>query len=164
MHRYGTRGHLGLFWGKIERGAFSFRFRFFFLRAFTGSKLGMRRELKLKEYRKSSIWEKRTRSRWTGACNSIIFLSGHGVYFIWNFPAMQLPWECHDQSQETNWRHSVTGPELSFFHKRKDMLKIDQCKKCRDIDLVWEMHTHRLLEEIKTKFAVESSRRIWKQG
>ena len=28
---------------------------------------------------------------------------------------MRLPWESHDQSQETNWRYCVTGPELSFF-------------------------------------------------
>ena len=34
-----------------------------------------------------------------------------------------------------------TGPELSFFHKRKDMLKIDQCKKCRDIGLVSSSET-----------------------
>ena len=32
---------------------------------------------------------------------------------------MRLPWEYHDQSQETNWRHCVTGPELPFFHRKK---------------------------------------------
>jgi len=32
---------------------------------------------------------------------------------------MRLPWEYYGQSQETNWRHYVTGPELPFFHKRK---------------------------------------------
>ena len=42
---------------------------------------------------------------------------------------MRLPWECHDQSQDTNWRHCVTGPELPFFHKRKGVLKIDQSVK-----------------------------------
>ena len=46
-----------------------------------------------------------------------------------NFPGMRLPWECHDQSQETNWHHWVTRPELPFFHKRKDILKIDQSAK-----------------------------------
>ena len=42
---------------------------------------------------------------------------------------MRLSWECHDQSQETNWRHCVTGPELLFFHKRKGILKIEQFVK-----------------------------------
>ena len=42
---------------------------------------------------------------------------------------MRLPWECHNQSQDTNWRHCVTGPELPFFHKRKGILKIDQSVK-----------------------------------
>ena len=42
---------------------------------------------------------------------------------------MRLPWECQNQSQDTNWRHCVTGPELSFFHKRKGVLKIDQSVK-----------------------------------
>ena len=42
---------------------------------------------------------------------------------------MRLPWEYHDQSQETNWRHCVTGPELPLFHKRKGILKIDQSVK-----------------------------------
>ena len=42
-----------------------------------------------------------------------------------NFPGMRLPWDCYDQSQETNWRQFVTGPELPFFHKRKGILKID---------------------------------------
>ena len=42
---------------------------------------------------------------------------------------MRLPWECHNQSQDTNWSHCVTGPELPFFHKRKGVLKIDQSVK-----------------------------------
>ena len=42
---------------------------------------------------------------------------------------MRLPWECHNQSHDTNWRHCVTGPELPFFHKRKGVLKIDQSVK-----------------------------------
>ena len=42
---------------------------------------------------------------------------------------MRLPWKCHNQSQDTNWRHCVTGPELPFFHKRKGVLKIDQSVK-----------------------------------
>ena len=59
---------------------------------------------------------------------------------------MRVPWEYHDQSQETNWRHCVTGPELPLFHKRKGMLKKISLWKCRDIGLVWELHppTHRL--------------------
>ena len=53
-----------------------------------------------------------------------------------HFPRMRLPWECHDQSQETSWNQRATGPELPFYHKRK-----------RDRGLVWELHalTHRLL-------------------
>ena len=42
---------------------------------------------------------------------------------------MRLPWECHNQSQDTNWRHGVTGPELPFFYKREGVLKIDQSVK-----------------------------------
>ena len=42
---------------------------------------------------------------------------------------MSLPWECHNQSQDANWRHCVTGPELPFFHKRKGVLIIDQSVK-----------------------------------
>jgi len=38
---------------------------------------------------------------------------------------MRLPWECHDQSQETNWRHCIAFLSL----KRKGTLKIDQCVK-----------------------------------
>ena len=58
----------------------------------------------------------------------------HGVFtdrFIFksNLLWMRLPWECHNQSQDTNWRHCVTGPELPFFHKRKGVLKIDQSVK-----------------------------------
>ena len=55
----------------------------------------------------------------------------HGVFiarFIFrsNLLWMRPPWECHNQSQDTNWRHCVTGPELPLFHKRKGALKIDQ--------------------------------------
>ena len=46
-----------------------------------------------------------------------------------NFPEIRLPWECHDQSQEINWRHCVTEPELLFFHKRKGLLKVAQSIK-----------------------------------
>ena len=35
-----------------------------------------------------------------------------------NFPVMRLPWECHDQLQETNWLLYGTVPELPFFHER----------------------------------------------
>ena len=49
---------------------------------------------------------------------------------------MRLPWECHNQSQDTNWRHCVTGPELPFFHKRKSVLKIDQSVK-----MPWHRHS-----------------------
>ena len=52
---------------------------------------------------------------------------------------MRLPWECHNQSQDVNQRHCVTGPELPFFHKRKGVLKIDQCVK---------MPRHRLSMEV----------------
>ena len=55
--------------------------------------------------------------------------SCHGVFidrviFRSNFLGMRLPWECHDQSQETKWRYCITGPELRYFHKRKRILKI----------------------------------------
>ena len=58
----------------------------------------------------------------------------HGVFidrFIFRSSLlwMRLPWECHNQSQDTNWRHCVTGPELPFFHRRKGVLKIDQSVK-----------------------------------
>jgi len=58
----------------------------------------------------------------------------HGIFidrFIFksNLLWMRLPWECHNQSQDTNWRHCVTGPQLPFFHKRKGVLKIDQSVK-----------------------------------
>ena len=42
---------------------------------------------------------------------------------------ISLEWDSHDQLQETNWRHCVTRPELPFFHRRKDILKIDQSVK-----------------------------------
>ena len=59
---------------------------------------------------------------------------------------ISLEWDFHG-SAITNHEHCVTGPELSFFHKRKGVLKIDQFVKCRDIDLVWKLHapTNRLL-------------------
>ena len=72
------------------------------------------------------------KSLWVGACNSTIFLwrrFHRQIYFYIEFPGTRLPWECHDQSQETDWRHWVTGPELSFFHKRRGILKIDQSVK-----------------------------------
>ena len=47
----------------------------------------------------------------------------HGV-FIHRF--IFRSWEVHNQLQDTNWRHYVTGPELPFFHKRKGELKTDQ--------------------------------------
>ena len=40
---------------------------------------------------------------------------------------MRLQWECLNQSQETNWRHCVTGLELPFFHERKSIRETDQC-------------------------------------
>ena len=55
----------------------------------------------------------------------------HGVFidrFIFrsNSPGIRLPWECADQSQETNGRHYVTGAELPLFRTKKGILKIDQ--------------------------------------
>ena len=72
------------------------------------------------------------RSLWVGEYNSTI--SCHGAFvdrFIFrsNLLWMRLPWECHNQSQDTNWRHCVTGPELPFFHRRKGVLEIDQSVK-----------------------------------
>ena len=69
----------------------------------------------------------------------------HGVFidrFIFrsNLLWMRLPWECHRQSQDTNWRHCVTGPELPFFHKRKGVLKID-----RSVKMPWHRLSHPLL-------------------
>ena len=60
--------------------------------------------------------------------------SCHGVFidrFIFRegLLGIRLPWECHNQSQDTNWRHCVTGPELPFFHKRKVVQKMDQSVK-----------------------------------
>ena len=48
--------------------------------------------------------------------------------FISNFQGMRLPWEFHDQPQETNWRHCVTGPELPFFHKERCTKNRSVCK------------------------------------
>ena len=52
----------------------------------------------------------------------------HGVFiyrftFRSNLLWMRLPWESHNQSQDTNWRHCVTGPELLLVHKRKGCTK-----------------------------------------
>ena len=65
---------------------------------------------------------------------SMQLFSCHGVFidrFIFrsNLLWMRLPWECHNQSQDTNWLHSVTGQEPPFFHKRNGVLKIDQSVK-----------------------------------
>ena len=60
------------------------------------------------------------RSSWMGACNCTIFLSRRfhrPIYFRSNFPGMRLPWERHDQSQETyltSLRHSLDRNCLSF--------------------------------------------------
>ena len=60
--------------------------------------------------------------------------SCHGVFIdrftlTSNLLWMGLPWERHNQSQDTNWRHCVIRSELLFFHKRKGILKIDQSVK-----------------------------------
>ena len=68
-----------------------------------------------------------SRSRWVRECNCTIFSSAGS--FLDRFPWMRLPWECRDQSQETNCRLCVNGPELPFLHKRKGILKIDQYVK-----------------------------------
>ena len=49
---------------------------------------------------------------------------------------MRPPWECNNQSQDTNWRHCVTRQELPFCHKRKGVLKIDQSLK-----MSWHRHS-----------------------
>ena len=72
----------------------------------------------------------------------------HGVFidrFIFrsNLLWRRLPWECHNQSQDTNWRHCVTGLGLPFVYKRKGVLKVDQSVK-----VLWHAPTHRLLEMI----------------
>ena len=48
-----------------------------------------------------------------------------------NFPEMRLSWECHDQSQETNWRYCVTGLESLSLTKEKGLLKIDHSVKIK---------------------------------
>ena len=63
---------------------------------------------------------------WLYFCHSVFV---DRFIFKSNLLWMRLPWECHNQSQDTNWRHRVTGPELPFFHKRKGVLKIDQSVK-----------------------------------
>ena len=57
--------------------------------------------------------------------------------FLSNFPGIRPTWECHDQSQETNWRHCVTGPELSLLHKRMGIQKIDLSVKMPWHTLFW---------------------------
>ena len=37
-----------------------------------------------------------------------------------NFLGMRLPWECHDQSQESNWRHRT---ETAFLSQKKKYTK-----------------------------------------
>ena len=82
--------------------------------------------------------------------------SCHGVFidrFIFrsNLLWMRLPWECHNQSQDTYWRHCVTGPELLFFHKRKGVLKIDQ-----PVKMPWHSHaSSRKLPLIDSCFAAK---------
>ena len=67
--------------------------------------------------------------------------------FTSNFPGLRLPWEWHDQSQETNWRHCImTGPELPFIHKT--YTKNRSYMKIPWHTLSMELHapTHRLLK------------------
>ena len=42
---------------------------------------------------------------------------------------MRLPWECHNQSQDTNWRHCVLDRNCLSFTKEKVYQKIDQSIK-----------------------------------
>ena len=106
----------------------------------------------------------------------------HGVFmdrfiFRLNFPRMRLLWGCHDQSPETNWRHFVTGPELSFFHKRKGILKMDQSVKTLwhklSLGVVWPyslapdyffLHARRCTVPWRSGFLPweEKPRRLWK--
>ena len=86
--------------------------------------------------------------------------SSHGFFiyrFIFgsNFPEMTLSWECHDQSQETNWRYCFTGPELPFFQKRKGILKIDQSVKRLRMGVAYS--THRLLLSEILNFVIDLS-------
>ena len=67
---------------------------------------------------------------------------------------MRLPWECHDQSQETYWRDYVTGPDLPQFHKRKGTLKID-----RSVKLAW----HRLSMGVTCSYS-SAPVRDWKSA
>ena len=75
------------------------------------------------------------RSQWGRACNSTIFLSRR--------------WSAMTNDKKLIWCHCVTGLELPFFQKKKEKYTENRsvCKKCRDIDLVWELHasTHGLL-------------------
>ena len=60
--------------------------------------------------------------------------SCHGVFtdrFIFRsrFPGVRLPWECHDQLKETNWRHCVNWTGTAFLSQKKRYTKIDQSAK-----------------------------------
>ena len=83
------------------------------------------------EYRSRVIMAGINRSLWVGACNSTIFQLGrlHRPIYFENLLGIRLPRECHDQSQDSNWRHHFTGPELRFFHKRKGVPKRDPSVK-----------------------------------
>ena len=55
-------------------------------------------------------------------CIPVMAFSSTNLFLDRILSGMRLPWECHDQLQETNCRHCVTGLELAFFHKRKAIL------------------------------------------
>ena len=76
---------------------------------------------------------------------------------------MRLSLKYHDQSQETNWRHCVTGPELPLFHKRKGIVKIDQSVKMPWHRLCMRVASpgHRLL--IDTSFLTEGTTDVKKK-
>ena len=87
------------------------------------------------------------RSLWVGACNSTIFLSRRfhrPILFSIESTLNETSVGGHNQSQETNWRHCVTGPELPLFHRRKGELKIDQSVK---------MPWHRLSMGVASSFS-----------
>ena len=68
----------------------------------------------------------------------------HGVFvdcfkFRSNCLQIRPPWEYHDHSLETNWRHCVTGPELPFLLKRKGILKISSILKIdQSVKMPWQ--------------------------
>ena len=84
-----------------------------------------------------SEWQRLELSSWSGAyeeehATSLYFCNGVFIdrfIFKSNLLRMRLPWKCHSQSQDTNWRHCVNGPVLAFFLKRKGVPKIDQSIK-----------------------------------